>query len=348
MPAKPKTCSKKKMPGAERREERQDHRGDEQHRRQQRAQQDRRGSRARRGARAGAPRSCRASPTCGSRRPPRSGRRRARSAPPAALTARAQRGHLVERRRGERVAAQDDVEPRARRALAGPAAPGRRGRAAPPAPRCTAAAFARSGTITFVSPLEPARERAREDLRALDRLDLAAERVAVGQAGVDLRHAEREHDAAAASRRPRRAAGAPPPARRSAASGRGSRRCPAAPTCGIVSKNGDQNALRPQITSSAGSMVSIEIIAMPDAHRADRAEAGRAVDLGQRQRQQREDHRQRRRRGSPGPRCAARPASPRACPRGGAAPRGSGSRAAARSPCRRRTRAPAGCRRTGR
>ena len=38
---------------------------------------------------------------------------------------------------------------------------------------------------------------------------------------------------------------------------------PCWPTCGIVSKNGDQNALRPKITSSAGSMVSIEIIAMP-------------------------------------------------------------------------------------
>ena len=30
-----------------------------------------------------------------------------------------------------------------------------------------------------------------------------------------------------------------------------------------MSKNGDQNALRPKITSSAGSMVSIEIIAIP-------------------------------------------------------------------------------------
>ncbi len=38
---------------------------------------------------------------------------------------------------------------------------------------------------------------------------------------------------------------------------------PCCPTCGIVSKKGDQNALRPQITSSAGSMVSIEIIAIP-------------------------------------------------------------------------------------
>jgi hypothetical protein len=36
---------------------------------------------------------------------------------------------------------------------------------------------------------------------------------------------------------------------------------PESPTCGIVSKNGDQNARRPQITSSAGSIVSIEIIA---------------------------------------------------------------------------------------
>ena len=38
---------------------------------------------------------------------------------------------------------------------------------------------------------------------------------------------------------------------------------PCCPTCGIVSKNGDQNALRPKIASSAGSMVSIEIIASP-------------------------------------------------------------------------------------
>ena len=57
---------------------------------------------------------------------------------------------------------------------------------------------------------------------------------------------------------------------------------PVSPTCGIVSKNGDQNARRPQITSSAGSMVSIEIIAIADAHRADRPEPGGAVDLGQR------------------------------------------------------------------
>ena len=38
---------------------------------------------------------------------------------------------------------------------------------------------------------------------------------------------------------------------------------PCCPTCGIVSRNGDQNALRPKIASSAGSMVSIEIIAIP-------------------------------------------------------------------------------------
>ena len=36
---------------------------------------------------------------------------------------------------------------------------------------------------------------------------------------------------------------------------------PAWPACGIVSSPGDQNARRPQITSSAGSTVSIEIIA---------------------------------------------------------------------------------------
>ena len=38
---------------------------------------------------------------------------------------------------------------------------------------------------------------------------------------------------------------------------------PPAPTWGIVSKPGDQNALRPKIASSAGSTVSIEIIASP-------------------------------------------------------------------------------------
>ena len=72
------------------------------------------------------------------------------------------------------------------------------------------------------------------------------------------------------------------------------------------------------------------------------ARGPRAVDLGERQAQQRRDDGQAggedRRAGA----CAARAPSPRGCPRGGAAPRGSGRRAAARSRCPRRARGSTG------
>ena len=116
------------------------------------------------------------------------------------------------------------------------------------------------------------------------------------------------------------------------------------PKCGMPlpapNHAGRQNARRPKMTSQAGRRVSMAIIASDDAHRADRAQAGGAVDLRHRQAQQRGDHREpggEDRRARP---CAARSPPPRACPRGGAAPRGSARRAAARSRCPRRTRAP--------
>ena len=109
-----------------------------------------------------------------------------------------------------------------------------------------------------------------------------------------------------------------------------------------------QNQLRPQIVSSAGSIVSIEIIAIPTPiapigprpavplTSAIESVSSAAITVRPEAK-------------IAGPGAAQRDrASPRACPRGGAAPRGSARRAAARSRSRRRTRARGGCRRTGR
>ena len=106
-------------------------------------------------------------------------------------------------------------------------------------------------------------------------------------------------------------------------------------------------ARRPQIVSSAGSSVSIDTIAtrMPSAPIGPRPAVPltSAIDSDSSA-----ASRSCRRRRSPGPRCAARAPSPRACPRGGAAPRGSARRAAGRSRCPRRTRARRGSTPTGR
>ena len=65
---------------------------------------------------------------------------------------------------------------------------------------------------------------------------------------------------------------------------------PAWPACGMVS-NGDQNALRPVIASSAGQDGEHRQHRQHDAHRADRAEAGGGVHVRQREAEQRRDHR---------------------------------------------------------
>ena len=93
---------------------------------------------------------------------------------------------------------------------------------------------------------------------------------------------------------------------------------PSVPTRGM---NG-QNALRPVIASSAGRMVSIETIAMPTPSAPIGPRPGGAGDLGERERQQRGHDGRGRRRRSRGSPCASPRAPRRACPRGGAAPRG--------------------------
>ena len=283
-PGKPKTWSETKIPVAERGGEGQDHRQDQQQRRQQRAQQDREDHEH------DEERERDDHAVVARRRLAQVVLLRGRAADEHARAARgldraAQRGHLVERRpsrRGRGAATTSS------RAPGGPCCGGStwatRSRALLQRRRAPRPPCARSGTITFVGADEPGRERAREDL-----LRPAPTRPRRGTSCCwsapcrVCRTLSGEQRRARASRRPRRARGRAADALAdAAASGRGSRRCPAAPTCGIVSKNGDQNALRPQIVSSAGSIVSIEIIASADAHRADRAEAGRAVDLGER------------------------------------------------------------------
>ena len=113
-----------------------------------------------------------------------------------------------------------------------------------------------------------------------------------------------------------------------------------APTRGT---NG-QNARRRRSSSSAGGASASRASRSPRPSAPIGPSAAGAADLGQRQRQQRRDHRPARGEDRRPARVRAPCASPRACPRGGAVPRGSARRAAARSRCRRRRRAPAGSR----
>ena len=142
--------------------------------------------------------------------------------------------------------------------------------------------------------------------------------------------------------RSRPAAGRAPPARRRGARRRASRRRPRRRSAGCRCPSA-AIARVPERAPAAdheqrGQQREHRDHRDGDAERADRPEPRGALDLRDRQAQQRADHRRARRRRSPGRPCAARAPSPRACPRACAAPRGSATRAAARSRCPRRAR----------
>ena len=126
----------------------------------------------------------------------------------------------------------------------------------------TAFALARSGTITFVSPERPlGNERARISAPSTDSTSPRNELLLVRPVSICVTPSASTTSSSVPLiqiGRGRDATRSPIRRQRPWVSS-----VPIWPTCGIVSKNGDQNALRPQITSSAGSIVSIEIIAIP-------------------------------------------------------------------------------------
>ena len=265
--------------------------------------------------------------------------------PPARLAISRSSRRAVERRRRVGVALQHDREPRARRPVDRLADLGHEVRGALERLR-DRRRLGLVGHDHVGRRGRAGREVAREHLLALDGVDLAAERVAARQARVEVDEVQREQHEHHGAADPDRAR-----ARRDAVAD------PAPEAVRLVDARlaevRDRVEWRPERPPPAdrqqrGKDRQHRDHRQADAHRADRAEAGGAVDLGDAQASAARRSRSAPTPGSPGRRCAGRSPSPRACPRAGAAPRGSGRRAAARSRCRRRTRARAGCRRSGR
>ena len=268
-------------------------------------------------------------------------------APPARSAASRSSRDLIERRGRVRVALERDRELHAGRALAGRAHVADERAAPASAARHGLAPSTRSPTITSAGAVAPAGKLRESTSWPCDGVDLAAELVAGRLARVEVetlaaRTSSTTEPVIQIGRgRARDAVADPAPE---------AVRLVGAGLAGVRDRvqAGRPERAPPADREQRGQHGQHRDHRQRDAHRADRAEPRGRVDLGDRERQQRGDHRQAGGEDRRARRCAARSPSPRACPRGGAAPRGSARRAAARSPCRRRTRARAGCRRSGR
>ena len=308
------------------------------------------GSGTRSAARSGRSAACRASPPRGRRAGSRSGRRPATSSPPASRAA-ARIGSIASSA-GSSTGRRSSVACE-QHAAARPRSAGRTAAtlSTSPTAAATASRLRRVGHDDVGRDRVALRERLGEQLLALDRLDLADVAVAAVRPVEKFRIAEAADDQDRGGRDPDPPRGAgdaladpAPDAVRLVGALVADVRDAVVP----AEDRGRQNARRPMIASSAGRKREHREHRHGDAHRADRAQAGGGVDLGDRQRQQRARSPSGRRRRSPGPAVRSASASPRACRRAGAAPRGSARRAAARSRCPRRARARRGSRRTGR